>query len=186
MNITTRKKLLKAFTIIQLVLLCYQVLFSILILSQLNLLEYIYEYYNIDFNKTTLIIRTIVSTVIYAIIFVLMTIYLTKKRKQPKEEFLNKIKSLKIICFIDFIFDGPLCILLIIAAYKKDDGKEPYVKVKKEKVKKKKNKVTYSKETKKKLREEKSKRRRGLISQELYEKNVKKIMKEENYTKSEN
>lgn len=183
MNITTRKKLLIAFAIIQIVILCIQIASLIFVFCNLNILEYWYEYMQIKFNRTEFVVRTSITTGLYAIVVTLMTIYLIKKRKQPKEEFLSKMKLLKIVCFVDILFDGLFSILLIIAAYKKDDGKEPFVKVKKEKAKK--DKLTYSKETKKKLKEQKLKRRRGLISQELYEKNVKKILKEESYTKNE-
>ena len=182
MNITKRKKLLKAFSIIQLVTLCLLVVFFALTLIFLHLFDKMYDE-QLEFLNAKIIIQPIISIVMYAVYFTLMTIYLHKKRKQPKDEFLSKMKFLKIICFIDFIFDGLFFIILIVAAYKKDDGKEPIVKNKKEECKK--NKVTHSKETKQKLRKEKSKRRKGLISQELYEKNVKKIIKEENHTKNE-
>ena len=82
MNITTRKKLLKAFTIIQIISLCLQIFSSVMLFVYVDLLEYIYNYLGMNFNKTMQIIRSITATILYITVFVLMTIYLTKKRKR--------------------------------------------------------------------------------------------------------
>ena len=72
------------------------------------------------------------------------------------------------------VFDIILAILLIVCAFSKDDNKDeepPY------KRKKNKTKLILDNETQKQLKLLKSQRRKGLISQELYEKKYNEMLK---------
>ena len=174
MNLGSKKTIIKACIIIQLIsFVAYLCAFSYF-MPNYDLFIQIFEYYNIDsvmFSKAFFISHFLIFVIFYNFCF----IYLSKKLQQNKENFYKNIIILRIIAIILIFFDFILAILLIICAFSKDDNKdeEPQFKRKKNN----KVKLNIDSETQKQLKLIKLQKRKGLISQELYEKKYNEIVK---------
>ncbi|MBO5884480.1 MAG: hypothetical protein J6Q51_01645 [Clostridia bacterium] len=184
MNLLSKKTILKAYSILQLLILClcYTALIVIVAVS-LSLfhrfgLTITTEYFN------TLILPIIIISAVYTVYFFTMAWYFKKKIRQNKEQFYKTIVLLRVISVICFLIDNIFAIIFLIAAFSKDDGLEERVREQKEKKQKKNKKPKYPKEIKKQIANLKAQRRRGIISQDKYEKEFKKIIKNMNNTEN--
>lgn len=182
MNIGSKKAIFRACIILNIIFISFLTLTIILnyCLSDL-IIEMTLIYYNKDISFQIYVLPAIYY-LIYSIYFSVLVIYLNKKLKQTKQEFYNKILFLKIFSIILLILEPITAIFLIICAYKKDDQKEetpPYKHIKKNKenntIKKEKPKI--NKDIKIEIKKLKSQKRKGIISEELYQKKLNKLLK---------
>ena len=125
-----------------------------------------------------LVLILAIITLIITIYFVWFMIYINKKIKQTKEEFYAKTKLFKTFSIISLFFSTGIGILLIFVAYTKDDTSSKKILVKYDK-KPVKPIIILTKESKKQIRQLKSQKRRGIISNENYQKKYNQIIKQQ-------
>ncbi len=175
MNYGSKKTILKALLIWQIILACFYIpvmfLYLIFYAYISHLMASLY-----DITLPTNII-TIVYFCIYISYFCFFINYIPRKYKQTKEVFHQKKIFFRIFSILSLFFDIITGILLIVTAFKKDDGEEEIVYVKPKKNKPPKLKLT--KNGKQQLKILKRQRHKGLISKENFERQKKEIIKKE-------
>ena len=181
MNLGSKKAIIKAFLIIQTILITTIFLSMILLLYfYFDFLHPYKEYLPDNFFRDEFLFPTIYAF-LYAIYYVIFTIYLRKKLFQNKEQFYKNLVPYKFIAITNIFFGVIGFILMTISAFKKDDGldEQPlYHKPKKPQ----KVKIKYPKDVNKQLKSIKHQKRLGYISKELCEKKCNEIIK--NYNNS--
>lgn len=184
MNLLSKKAILKAYSILQLIILCfgYATLITVVILSLSTFHKFELPIAPEFFNKV--ILRLIIAALAYTVYFFAMAWYLKRKIRQNKEQFYKTIVLLRVISVICFIIDNIFAIIFLVAAFAKDDGLEEKVRPPKVKKQKKNKKPKYPQEIKVEISRLKAQRRRGLISQDKYDKEFKKIIKSMNRTEN--
>lgn len=179
MNYGSKKAIIKACYILEIIFLVFLVVSEILIVSLgFWLTSFAQTQEQAQLISKQLLVMPTISFLVSVIISTLFIIYLNKKSKQTKQQFYEKTKLIKFISIIIFIFNPITSIFLMIVAFKKDDGKEEMPEYKRPK-KIKKNKPNFSKNAKKEIKMLKSQKRKGLISEELYNKKYQQIIKKE-------
>lgn len=181
MNLGSKKAIIKAYIIIQSILVSLSMLSIIILLYfYFDFLHPYKEYLPDNFFEEEFLFPLIYMC-LAIIYFVIVAIYLRKKLYENKQQFYKQLVPFKFISVVSPFFGIISGILLIISAFRKDDGQDEkplYHKPKKPK----KVKIKYPKEVKNQLKDIKHKRRLGYISQELYEKKKNEIIK--NYNKN--
>lgn len=117
---------------------------------------------------------------VYIMLLFVLIAHNVKWMIKNKQQFFLSQTKIAIFQFVNVcsLFVCPISsILMIIASFVNDDGKPTKQRIRKTKDKHKKPKIKLSKSAKKQISSLKKERRRGIISQELYEKKVKKIIK---------
>ncbi len=179
MNLGSKKAIIKAFLIVQTILIVTISLSMILLLYfYFDFLHPYKEYLPDNFFKEEFLIPTL-YTCLYVVYYGIFTIYLRKKLFQNKEQFYKNMAPYRFIAITSIFFGIIGFILMTISAFKKDDGldEQPlYHKPKKPK----KVKIKYPKYVKKQLKYVKHQKRLGYISKELYEKKCNEIIKNYN------
>ena len=178
MNITTKKTSIKATEILQYVMIAISILSLTLMIISFFLLDNILN--EQIFINSAIFWYLIISTLIYIFLYLIIAIYYNKKFNQDKTTFLNHRKSLIIWSIIFFIISPETVLVTLICVCKKDDGEPPQPfyskKITKQLQNKKPNK--YENIDKKQLRMLKSQLRHGYISQELFDKKIKQLSKQ--------
>ncbi len=174
MNLGSKKTILKACLILQMITFAIYILSFITIIPNLQYIYYIAEVYQFEI-KINLFIVLPIHFIIYTLVYGFCFFYFPKKLYQNKENYYKNIIILKIISILFVIFDIIIAILLIICAFSKDDNKDEEPQYKRKNIKKK--KIYFNSETQKQLKQLKSQKRKGIISQELYEKKYNEIVK---------
>ena len=177
MNLASKKTILKAYLILQRQFLCMvlSIVFVFLLMYFTQILPL--KKYIQTSTFTTILIAISVYFLLYIIHFCFCLVIFRKKLVQKKEDFYKNTLTLKILSFFAIPMDLYLSPLLFVTAFCHDDGKEEGViqqKPKKEKPKK----PNFSKDQKKEIATLKSKRNRGIISKELYQKKYNQILKQ--------
>lgn len=174
MNLGSKKTILKACLILQMITFVIYILSFITIIPSLQYIYYLAEFYGFEI-KINLYLVLPIHFAIFTLVYGFCFIYFSKKLNQNKENYYKNINILKIISILLVFFDIIIAILLIVCAFSKDDNKdeEPQFKRKKNN----KVKLNIDSETQKQLKLIKLQKRKGLISQELYEKKYNEIVK---------
>lgn len=175
MNYGSKKTILKALLIWQIIIACVYIPSLILYLIFYAQLSTLFQ--NMYGISLPIDIISIVYFCVYLIYFCFFINYIPRKYKQTREKFHEKKIFFRIFSIVSIFLDLITGILLIITAFKKDDGKEEIVYIKPKKIKK--TKVKLSKQTKSQINALKHQRRRGYISKEKYEKQLKEILKQD-------
>ena len=111
---------------------------------------------------------------VYICIYLSLALYYRAKSRQTKEQFYKRIIILKIVSILEILINPIVAVLIIITAFKKDDGLDEIIIPPKPK----KKKFVLPKELRPKLKKLKFDRRHGYISSEVYEKQYNKLLKE--------
>ena len=122
-------------------------------------------------------IVNIIYFCLYLIYFCFFINYIPRKYNQTREQFHEKKIFFRVFSIISIFIDLITGVLLIITAFRKDDGLDEIVYVKPKKYKK--PKVKLSKDAKSQIKFLKHQKHKGLISKENYDKQVKSIIKKE-------
>lgn len=181
MNLGSKKAIIKAFLIIQTILIIAFFLSMIILLYfYFDSLHPYKEYLPDDFFTKEFLAPTLYFF-LYCIYYSIISIYLRKKLNQNKEQFYKNLVPYRFIAVTSIFFGIFGFILMTISAFKKDDGQDEqplYSKPKKPK----KVKIKYPKDINKQLKAIKHQKKLGYISQELCEKKCNEIIK--NYNNS--
>ena len=175
MNYGSKKTILKALLVWQIIVACFYIPSMFLYFLYYAYLSNIAQaFYGITLPSN---IFTIIYFCLYIVYFAFFINYIPRKYKQTKEVFHQKKIFFRIFAVLSIFFDVITAILLIITAFKKDDGKEEIVYIKPEREKPQKLSLTES--GKQQLKALKSQRRKGIISKENFERQKKEIIKKE-------
>ena len=175
MNFGSKKTILKALLYWQIIIACFSIPFHFLSLIYFSEISKVFEsLYGITLNLNVFYIIYFCLYIIYFSFFINYIIY---KHKQTRDQFHNKKIFFRFFSIISLFFDLITGILLIIAAFRRDDGKEEIVYINPNKKNKPEHRL--SKHAKKEIKSLKHQQRLGNISNEKYEKQFKEILKKE-------
>ena len=135
MNYGSKKTILKALLIWQIIIACVFIPSLILYLIFYAQLSTLFQ--NMYGISLPIDIISIVYFCVYLIYFCFFINYIPRKYKQTREKFHEKKIFFRIFSIVSIFLDLITGILLIITAFKKDDGKEEIVYIKPKKIKKK-------------------------------------------------
>ena len=172
MNLSTKKKLLKATLILQIIILC---LYSISFIYMLSYSNFIIEYYEVLYEiKIGLLFYffTILFMLLTYTFMILLIQFIKIKMSQNKIDFYQNIKNFRIISIFFIILVPITGILLTIISFTKDDGFEE-----KNNIKNNKKEITIPSSARMEIKKLQKLRKKGFISQELYDKKYNSIVK---------
>ncbi len=173
MNLGSKKTILKACSILQIISFVAYLISFITILPNIDNFYYIAEMYNIPIYINFYILLPL-HFCLFVIIYGFCLFYFNKKFYQNKENYYKNTIILKILSILMLFFDIIIAILLIVCAFSKDDNKDEEPQFKRKKHNK---NLNLDNETKKQINLLKTQKRKGLISQELYEKKYNELLK---------
>lgn len=175
MNYGSKKTILKALVIWQIIIACFSIPIQLLYFIYHVQLSIIFSNeYGFDLPLN---IVNIIYFCLYLIYFCFFINYIPRKCNQTREQFHEKKIFFRVFSIISIFIDLITGVLLIITAFRKDDGLDEIVYVKPKKYKK--PKVKLSKDAKSQIKFLKHQKHKGLISKENYDRQVKSIIKKE-------